>query len=434
MNFNVMVETIGSLDAERSTVVSSSIGGEKGTIIWLIDEGARVRAGDSLIRLDPTPFEEALTLATTRLAESEAVAESFTQAMGWETIQSERHIASAEFDLRIAELDLLKFEQGDGPLELSRLEAAVLEADQANKQFSGYLQDLQQLVDEGIITENELKQGQIKMNESLKTLTAAKQQLEIYRDYVFPSTLEKAMGRVSRAKLELEQTRKSNAFQIAKAQATLDQAMQQVKDVRSSKVRAEEALRSTTISAPIPGMVVYREEFRNGERRKPRIGDTVWQNQPLLYLPDISSMVVNTFIREVDVHKVQIGTTTSTQVDAFPDRSLEGRVASIGVLAEKGTSKGYGSKVFQLQIELQGETEHLRPGMTARSTIHAGSLQDVLCVPVSAIFIDNGAAFCYVKKSGGFVRTPVVLGSQNDSVIEIREGVYEGEHVALVAP
>ncbi len=433
-NFNVVVETIGSLDAARATVVSSSIGGDKGTIIWLIDEGSRVNAGDSLVRLDPTPFEEKVTRATSSLAEAEAVASSFEQAFGWEKIQSQRQVASAEFDLRVAELDLLKFEKGDGPLELSRLEAAVQEARQNNSQFAGYVHDLQELMNEGIITENEIVQGQRKAEETAKSLLMAEQQFEIYRDFVFPSSLEKAKGRVSRAKLELEQTRKSSGFQVGKSKASMDQAFQLVTDAKASLGRATKELHSTTIVAPIPGMVVYREEFRSGERRKPRIGDSVWQNQPLLYLPDISSMVVNTFIREVDVHKVQVGTKTTTRVDAFPDIALEGTVAAIGVLAESGTSRSDGSKVFQLMIALEKGSDNLRPGMTARSTILAGTIDDALCVPVTAVFIEDSEAYCFVERSGGFVRVPVVLGSQNEVVIEIRDGLSEGERVALVAP
>jgi HlyD family secretion protein len=275
MNFDVSVETIGELDAARSTIVSSSIGGDKGIIIWLIDEGTRVVAGDPLVRLDPTPFEKEVARAKATLVEVRAVAASFEQAMGWEKIQAQRQVASAEFDLRVAELDLLKFEKGDGPLELSRLESAVQVAQQNHNQFSGYLEDLQKLMNEGIITENEVLQGRRKAEETEKVLLMAEQQFEIYRDFVFPSSLEKAKGRVARSKLELEQTRKSSGFQIGKAQASMDQATQQVKDAIAYLDNATEELQATTITAPIPGMVVYREEFRSGERRKPRIGDSV---------------------------------------------------------------------------------------------------------------------------------------------------------------
>ncbi|MDP6541254.1 MAG: hypothetical protein QGF07_00580 [Phycisphaerales bacterium] len=434
MNFDVSVETIGELDAARSTIVSSSIGGDKGIIIWLIDEGTRVVAGDPLVRLDPTPFEKEVARAKATLVEVRAVAASFEQAMGWEKIQAQRQVASAEFDLRVAELDLLKFEKGDGPLELSRLESAVQVAQQNHNQFSGYLEDLQKLMNEGIITENEVLQGRRKAEETEKVLLMAEQQFEIYRDFVFPSSLEKAKGRVARSKLELEQTRKSSGFQIGKAQASMDQATQQVKDAIAYLDNATEELQATTITAPIPGMVVYREEFRSGERRKPRIGDSVWHNHPLLYLPVISSLIVETVIREVDVHKVKVGTPTTTRVDAFPTVAIVGKVVSIGVLAEKTVFRNNTAKVFQMTIELQGGVDNLRPGMTARSTILAGSIENSLCVPIAAVFVENNEAYCFVENGGDFLRTQIELGSQNDLVVEILDGLSEGQRVSLVAP
>jgi HlyD family secretion protein len=434
MEFEIVIETIGALDASRSTIVSSSIGGDKGTIIWLIDEGMRVAAGDPLVRLDPTPFEEALARANASLAEAEAITATYEQAMGWEKIQASRQIASAEFDLRIAELDLLKFEKGDGPLELARLESAVQVAQQNHNQFTSYLEDLQKLMAEGIITKSEVLQGRRKADETQKVLDTTVQQHEIYRDFVFPSSLEKAKSRVASTKLELEQTRKSVGFQVGKAQAALNQAIQQVVDARAMLDIQAKELRATTMTAPIQGMVVYREEFRSGERRKPRVGDSVWQNQPLLYLPDISSMIVQTFIREVDVYKIQIGDLTSTRVDAFPATKLKGTVASIGVLAESSARGGDATKVFQLTIDLQDSKENLRPGMTARSTILAGSIENALCVPVSAVFIESGEAYCFVEQNGDFVRTPLELGAQNDFVVEILDGLSEGDRVALVAP
>lgn len=434
MDFNVVVETIGSLDAARSTVVSSVIGGDKGTIIWLVDEGKRVEVGDQLVKLDPTPFADAVMQAKTLLAETKAIAASFEQSLGWERIQSQRQIATAEFDLRVSQLDLLKFEKGDGPLEISRLESAAEEAEQSHNQFVGYLQDLETLMEDGIISENDVEQARKKSIQSSKLLHMARQQFEIYRDFVYPSTLEKAKGKVARAELELEQIRKSSTFQIGKAKSAMDQAFQRVEDAQSNVDQATEELNATTIHAPIPGMVVYREEYRGGERRKPRVGDAVWQNQPLLYLPDISSMVVNTFIREVDVHKISIGTATTSRVDAFPKIAMVGTVSSIGVLAENSTVGRDGAKVFQLTIKLEESDENLRPGMTARSTILAGEIEDAICVPVASVFIDNAEAYCYVEKSGGFVKTAVVLGSQNESVIEIRSGLEVGQRVSLVAP
>ncbi len=59
------------------------------------------------------------------------------------------------------------------------------------------------------------------------------------------------------------------------------------------------------------------------------------QNQPLLYLPDISAMIVKTQVREIDLHKLVKNQECKVQVDAYPDSVLEGQVAFIGALASE---------------------------------------------------------------------------------------------------
>jgi HlyD family secretion protein len=297
-----------------------------------------------------------------------------------------------------------------------------------------YLNDLEKLMDEGIISKSEVQQGVRKVEETEKSLLTILRQYETYRDFVFPSLLGKARARVAKTTLELEQTKNSVLFQIGKAEALLVQAKQLVEETEVFLAIAEDELKATTIIAPIPGMIVYREEYRNGERRKPRVGDTVWQNQPLLYLPDISTMVVHTYIREVDVHRVQVGTPTITRLDAFPEIRIAGKVSSIGVLAENRNRKNDASKVFQISISLEYNADSLRPGMTARTAIKASLVENALCIPVPAVFIEEEIAYCYKKYGGVFERVPVSIGSQNENLVEILSGLSDGDHVSLMTP
>ena len=66
-SFDISVSTIGTLDAEQSYIVSSSIKGELGKIIFLIDEGAFVKKGDILVEFDSAYFEEEILRLTGEL-------------------------------------------------------------------------------------------------------------------------------------------------------------------------------------------------------------------------------------------------------------------------------------------------------------------------------------------------------------------------------
>src|SRR5215510_10569148 len=91
----------------------------------------------------------------------------------------------------------------------------------------------------------------------------------------------------------------------------------------------------TSVRADVPGIVVDLEVFFASEQRKPQVGDQVWANQPLLILPDISKMVVESKVRETDIHKVEKNQRVSIRVEAYPDLRLTGAVTLVGTLAQE---------------------------------------------------------------------------------------------------
>ena len=73
-------------------------------------------------------------------------------------------------------------------------------------------------------------------------------------------------------------------YKIAKAAALLNKSKSKLAGTKSNLLRARKELGKTEIKAPFQGIAILFEAFRNGQKRKPRVGDNVWQNQALLYL------------------------------------------------------------------------------------------------------------------------------------------------------
>ncbi|MFQ5902324.1 MAG: efflux RND transporter periplasmic adaptor subunit [Candidatus Binatia bacterium] len=432
--FEVWVRLVGELEAARSTIISSEVRGDRGKIIYLVEDGERVKKGDVLVRLDPTPFEEEVRKYKAKVRENEVIVTAFEQALEWEKNQAVREVKTAEFDLRVAKLDLQKLEKGDGPLELARHEGAMSEAKRSYEEKAGYLADLEALEKRGYSNPTEITQAKAKLEEAQQAFNVAERQYESYRNYILPSLLETAQARVERAKMELEQTKKGVVFKVGKALAALRKAKREIENSQALLEGAKSELEKTIIRAPIPGLVVLKETHRGGQRRKPRVGDTVWQNQPILFLPDVSAMVVKTRVREVDLHKVGRGKPGSVRVDAYPEARLAGRVESIGVLAERKLETRGGEKYFNLTVSIQDEDARLRPGMTARVEILADEITNALVVPVHAVFEQDGRKFCYVEAGAIYELREVALGVQNEDVVEIQDGLSEGEFVSLIRP
>jgi len=432
--FEVKVSGIGTLDAAQSHTVCSEVKSNRGKIVFLIPEGTKVNKEDILVKLDQTPFEESVAQLTSEVNKCESLVSAWQQAFEWEKNQAKKEIAEAEHEIKVAELDLLTLEKGTGPTELAKLESAMCKAEQEWKECQGYLEELRMLREKGYVSVSEISQAERKVSVAKKDYELLQLQYDSFKDYILPAKLETARMRVESAKNKLEQTKKSVAIKIAQAQVSLKQAEDDLSSAKKSLEGAQSELVKTVISAPIPGLVVFREEFRAGQRRKPRVGDTVWQNQPVLFLPDVSKMVVKTRVREVDVHKIDKGKTTTVELDAFPGKVLKGKVDFIGILAQRKSWETRGEKYFDVVVRLIDSNPRLRPGMTARVEILADQVKDALTVPVNAIFESQGKKVCYVDISRSYEVRKVIIGRQNENVVEVLSGLREGERVALVCP
>lgn len=435
-SFEVRVQFVGELQPVRATTLSSGIRSDRGKIIEIIDDGAEVETGDVLVRFDRTPFEEEERHIELEVALAESVVDARRQAFEWEKAQAERRIQTAKFDLEVAALDKHRLEKGEGPLELARLESELFEREGEWKDQSGFLGELEGLRARGHVTDAEIEQVTQRSEKARRTADLAVRQFETYRDFILPTRKATLKHKVEQADMEYQQTQVSAGFKIGESQAALQQAERDLDAARGrlEKVRAE--LERTVLRAPQPGMVVLRAEFREQERRKPRVGDSVWQNQPLLYLPDLSQMEVVGQVREVDVHLVEPGNEGMARLDAYPELALPARVRSIGVLAEREEGVTGGEKSFRVLVDLEEGDARLRPGMTARVDILSARVEDALVVPIQSVWESDGERWCWVLPSAGaaWERRSVAVGAVSRHLAAITGGLREGEHVSLVEP
>lgn len=434
-DLDINVRTVGVLDAARTHMISSAVRGDKGKIIFLIEDGSTVAEKDVLIRLDPTPFETEIHRLGGEVRSLEAAVESAKQMLKWEENQTDRQIRTAKYELKVAQLELRRMLEGEGPLQLAQYKSDLDKIEDEYVRYKAYISDLINLQEQGFSNPNELSMARKKAETLGQQYQTARKRYESYKEHVLPTLIESARTNVDKAGIEIQQVEKGATFKVARAAAALAEVEGKLETAQAALKQALAELKKTTIRAPFGGIAILYETFRDGQKRKPRVGDRVWQNQPLLYLPDISTMIVKTQVREVDLHKVAIGQACSVRVDAYPEATIAGNVTAIGMLATQRFEGGIGEKYFQLTVTLTEKNSRLRPGMTARITISSENATNVLFVPVHAVFDDGVNTFCYLDDTHGmFRKTEVVIGRQNEDLVEIVSGLKEGDRVSVVRP
>ena len=106
-------------------------------------------------------------------------------------------------------------------------------------------------------------------------------------------------------------------------------------------------------------------------------------------------MVVETRVRETDIHKVERNQNVAVRVEAYPDLRLTGKVTLVGTLAQEERERR-GSKFFSVTVQVDQSEPRLRPGMTARVQIEVEERAKALFVPLEAVFERDGRSLVYL--------------------------------------
>jgi len=247
--------------------------------------------------------------------------------------------------------------------------------------------------------------------------------------YESPAVQRQAKLELERAQRDLEQSERN--YELKKQQAVYDvnRAWAEVKEQRARVKEIENLIEALEVKAPKPGMVIYSyDRFGN----KIEAGSTVSRWAPVIAeLPDLSSMISNTYINEIDVSKIKKGQSTKIGIDAFPQKSFAGEVlsvANIGQVLPDGDAK-----VFEVIIRLNSTDPDLRPAMTTSNTITTDSMDDVSYIPLEAVFSNDSATFVYLN-DGKWVRQFIETGPQNANYVVVEQGLSEGQGISLIEP
>lgn len=245
---------------------------------------------------------------------------------------------------------------------------------------------------------DEVRKGQILMRLDDRELRALVAQLEAELRFL-RSELER-VSELARRGVTTTQVEERARSQLDQTAATLNAARQRVED---------HVLRS-----PMDGTVLRRD----GEA-----GETVQPEDVLFWIGRDSPLRIEAEVDEEDIPLVAVGQAALIKADAFSGRILDGKVADI-------TPKGDPvNKSYRVRIGLPPETP-LMIGMTVETNIVVRREDAALLVPQGAL--SGGHVFVLVE--GRAVRRAVVMGVVGQGVVEIRDGLAEGDTVVIDPP
>ncbi len=319
---------------------------------------------------------------------------------------------------------------------------------------------------EAQLTQAKAQQEQIEAQLN-NTKAIHKRNINLHKDGV----ISDADFEASLSNLEgLKANYRSSIANVKTAEANRESAKQSEKassfSVKSSEASLKElktSLRRTTIFAPTTG-VVSLLMVEQGERV---VGTSMMSGTEMMRIANLSSMEVQVDVSENDVLRVSVGDPVEIEVDAYLDRKFKGIVTQVANSASNTataslTTDQVTNFVVKIRIDAKSYADLLknserfpfRPGMSASVEIFTKTEDNVLSVPIQSVTTRedkdekrknrkkkgpkskddekenrNLKEVVFICRADSAIMVEVKTGIQDDSYIQVLEGIKEGDEV-----
>lgn len=248
--------------------------------------------------------------------------------------------------------------------------------------------------------------------------------------YEAPSEQRKVKLDVERTKRDLKQKIRNYDLKVQQEKHKIFRASDEYRREQEKLNNINKLFDALNIKAPAPGIVIYSFDRMGG---KIKTGSSISRYSPqIAELPDLSTMISKTFINEVDVSKIKAGQKVKVGVDAFPDKKFDGQVIAVANIGQ--VIPGGNSKVFEVSIQINKYDADLKPGMTTSNVITTNMSDDVLFVPLEAIYTDEENVFVYHLSNNSIRRKQVEVGDENENFVIVKGGLSIDDQVLLNQP
>jgi RND family efflux transporter MFP subunit len=404
-------------------------------IISLVGEGTKVKKGEIVCKFDSSEIDKNIAQQDIKVKQAASKIETSRQELEIQRNKGESDIIAAKVELALAELDLEKYQKGDYPAETTKQKGEIGLKKKDYEEAKNKLEQFQQLMKKGFRSAEVVRIQQADVARSQLQYESAVLELKVKENYEYKRKTTEFSAKADQAKKKVEQAVATLKAQLSKATSEYDAAkataeieQQQFKEYQKQKER-------TVIKAGQDGIVAYANEAWYDSSRQIREGATVWSLQKIFSLPDMSKMQVKVNIHESLIKKIKVGQKAEVRIESFPNVVFVGTVKSVSQLADSTRPwLTAGVKQYPSVVtidDLQGLD--LKPGMTAEAKILVGELQSVMVVPVQAVAEHKGDFFAFLATPKGFQRRKVKIGENNETHVQILDGLKEGDQVALDA-
>ncbi|MDP5137383.1 efflux RND transporter periplasmic adaptor subunit [Rheinheimera baltica] len=194
--------------------------------------------------------------------------------------------------------------------------------------------------------------------------------------------------------------------------------------------QAESGLAALEIRSPHQGILLFEANWR-GE--KPEVGGMVFPGARIGSIPDLSLQHIKLQVIEQEAIGLAAGQKVTFALTAWPDDNLTGEVVSVAAVAQSRERRDP-RKFIEVVVAPTRQDPRFMPGNKVRAELWVDETDNVLMIPLQAIFSDQQQLYVYKHDGTRFIRQPIEIGKKSLSHAQISRGLQAGDQIALINP
>ena len=372
-------EATGNLASDAQTDVAPAVAGKIVQVNF--DVGSYVQKGDVLIRLDDRDARIRLEQNQSQMQQSQAAVGQYQAQVE----QAQANVRQALAQLGLAENEKFSIAQ---VAEVRNAKAAL---DLAEAEYNRSAR----LLETGDISRSQFDQRKAQRDQARSA---------------YQTALNGANQRFAAIRTATAQVQTAQAA-VKAAQAAVGAAQAQVNS-------ALKGVNDAAVLAPITGYI---------SERVADVGEYISPNTPNSKIATIlrtSTLRMKIDVPEQSIGKIATGQSISLQTTAYPDRNFAGTVARIS------PSLVAAARTMTVEADVPNSEGLLKPGQFATVRIAQSKPEPAVMIPAVAVRTDGDVSRVYVIKDGAAHEKLVQLGLLEDDMIQIKQGLVEGDVVA----
>lgn len=213
------------------------------------------------------------------------------------------------------------------------------------------------------------------------------------------------------------------ATRYKSSRAALDLAVQEVSQLKaqlqSSEVArrlAEKKLTDATIRSPFPGFV---------QARRVSPGEYLRLQSPVMVIVRTDTLRARLSVPERWAGAIRQGATVDLRVEAYQGETFRGRLERINPSVSSET------RTFEIEALVPNQDGRLKPGFFVEGSLPSEVEERALTVPPEALSYRYGVYKVFLLNGDKVEEREVKPGQQQESRVEILEGLRAGDRVAV---